>query len=258
MAKTDRPIPLDTKNPSRNFLAVTAVLVIFVLFLISLSIGLSLNYFAAASQTAVGAVIVLLPFAGLIAATGFIYRHSQRLLALSKYEDLILELMPPDNQRRKLNGQVGELAATMNITDEQLGDLRAAYILAEDLALRQIEQEKKSPLKRHIRVGDAEFDAVFISRDVLIFVEVSFLVTPNVSQAKIDGIFRKINAVKKNFQHIRKNAKFRLLFALVTQLDESAASELRDSMVRKFGETPVDVDIRLFDFEELQKTFTEE
>jgi hypothetical protein len=258
MAKTDNPIAVDTSNPTRNFFTVVVVLVVFVLLLISLSVAFAMNYFDTAKQTAVVALLVLLPFAGLILATGFIYRHSQRLFALSKYEGLILQLAPPESQRRRLNDEVTELAAVMSISDEQLGDLRAAYILAEDLALRQIEQEKKLPLKRHIMVGDAEFDAVFISQDVLTFVEVTFLVSPHISQERIEGVFRKINAVKRNFQHIRKNSKFRLMLALVTQLDVTAESNLRATLVQKFAETPVDVDIRFFDFEELQKTFTEE
>jgi phosphate/sulfate permease len=258
MANSDKPIPLNTSNPTRNFLTVVVVLVVFVLFLIGLSVAAALKYFEASQQTAIVVVIVLLPFAGLILATGFIYRHSQRLFALSKYENLILELMSPESQRRKLNGQVEDLATAMDISDEQLGDLRAAYILAEDLALRQIEQEKKQPLRRHVKVGDAEFDAVFISRDVLTFVEVTFLVTPHVSQEKIDAIFRKINTVQRNYQHIRKNSKFRLLLAVVTQMDASAEDELRSTLVEKFAETPVDVDIRFFDFENLQQTFTEE
>lgn len=258
MAKTDNPIAVDTSNPTRNFFTVVFVLVIFVLFLISISVAFAMNYFDESKQVAVVALLVLLPFAGLILATGFIYRHSQRLFALSKYEGLILQLAPPDSQRRRLNDEVTELATVMSISDEQLGDLRAAYILAEDLALRQIEQEKKLPLKRHIMVGDAEFDAVFISQDVLTFVEVTFLVSPHISQERIEGVFRKINAVKRNFQHIRKNSKFRLLLALVTQLDVTAESNLRATLVQRFAETPVDVDIRFFDFEELQKTFTEE
>ncbi|HEY0427296.1 MAG TPA: hypothetical protein VGC76_05780 [Pyrinomonadaceae bacterium] len=256
--ETDKPIPVNTSNPTRNFLAVVILLVVFVLFLISLSIAVALNYFETSQATAVVVVIILLPFAGLILATGFIYRHSQRLFALSKYEGMILELMSPEGQRQKLNSQVKELALVMDISEEQLGDLRAAYILAEDLALRQIEQEKKLPLKRHIKVGDAEFDAVFISRDVLAFVEVTFLVAPHISQEKIDRIFKKINAVKRNFQHIRRNSKFRLLLAVVTQLDAAAESDLRSSLVEKFAETPVDVDIRFFDFEHLQQIFTEE
>lgn len=258
MSKAEKPIALDTANPSRNFLTVVIVLVVFVLLLISLSVALALNYFDTTKQTAVVVTIILLPFAGLILATGFIYRHSQRLFTLSKYEGMLLQLAPPESQRRRLNAEVVELAAAMDISDEQMSDLRAAYILAEDLALRQIEQEKRLPLKRHVKVGDAEFDAVFISRDILTFVEVTFMVTPHISQDRIDGVFEKISAVKRNFQHIRRNAKFRLMLALVTQLDVSGESDLRSSLVEKFTETPVDVDIRFFDFEELQQTFTEE
>ena len=233
------------------------VLIIFVLLLISISIALSLNYFDASKQVGILALLILLPFAGLILATGFIFRHSQRLFALSKDNGILSQLMSPENQRSKLNNEITELAKLMEIPKEQFGDLRAAYILAEDLALRQIEQEKKLPLKRHIKVGEAEFDAVFISRDVLTFVEVVFLVTPHVSQEKIDKIFGKIATVKKNFQHVRTHSKFRLMMALVTQLDETATQELRSSLTQKFTETPVDVDIRFFDFEELQRIFTE-
>lgn len=258
MTKTEKPVVLNTANPSRNFFAVIVVLIIFVLLLVGLSVALSLSYFETSKQLAVAAILILLPFAGLILATGFIFRHSQRIFALSKDEGLLSNLMSPENQRHKLNNEIVELAALMEIPKEQYGDLRAAYILAEDLALRQIEQEKKQPLKRHIKVGEAGFDAVFISRDVLTFVEVIFLVSPHVSQEKIDGIFGKINTVKKNFLHVRTHSKFRLMLALVTQLDENATRELKNSLTQKFTETPVDVAIRFFDFEELQKVFTEE
>ena len=43
---------------------------------------------------------------------------------------------------------------------------------------------------------------------------------------------------------------------LVTQLDERDVTELRSSIGKKiFPETPVDIDIRLRDFEELQKIY---
>lgn len=258
MTKPSKPVVLNTVNPSRNFLAVVVVLIVFVLLLISISVALSFNYFDLSKQIGIVALLVFLPFAGLILATGFIFRHSQRLFVLSKDDVMLSQLMSPERQRNKLNNEIIELAKLMEIPDEQLGDLRAAYILAEDLALRQVEQETKLPLKRHIKVGEAEFDAVFISRDILTFVEVIFLVTPHVSQAKIDAVFGKISIVKKNYLHARKHSKFRLLLGLVTQLDESATAELRSSLIQKFTETPVDVDIRFFDFEELQKIFTEE
>lgn len=252
-----KPFVLDTANPSRNFFAVVLVLIIFVLLLIGVSVALSLNYFDVSKQFGIVALLVLLPFAGLVVATGFIFRHSQRIFSLSKNEQILTQIMPPESQRRKLNNEILELAAIMEIPEEQYGDLRAAYILAEDLALRQIEQEKKQPLKRHVKVGEADFDAVFISRDILAFVEVIFLVTPNVSQEKINKIFGKINTVKKNFRHIRTHSKFSLMLALVTQLEEHETADLKKSLTQKFTETPVDVDIRFFDFEELQRIFTE-
>ena len=46
------------------------------------------------------------------------------------------------------------------------------------------------------------------------------------------------------------------MFALVTQLDQTGEAKLRSILGDKFSETPVDVDIRLFDFEELQRIFT--
>lgn len=258
MAKTGKSISLNTANPSRNFLTVAVVLIVFVLFLISLSVALALNYFEASKQFAAVAVLISIPLAGLIAAVIFIYRHSQKLFASSKTEENFSRLMPPESQRRKLNAEVRDLASTMNVAAENLSDLRAAYILAEDLALRKIEQEMKLPLKRHIRVGDAEFDAVFISRAALTFVEVAFLVTPEFSQEKVDFIFEKLGKVKKSFFHIRKSSKFKLMLAVVTQIDVEGESDLRSSLARQFSETPVDVDIRFFDFEELQKIFTEE
>jgi phosphate/sulfate permease len=258
MARTDKPILLNTSNPSRNFLTVAVVLAVFVLFLISFSVALALNYFDPSKQFFIFALLVSIPLIGLLAAVVFIYRHSQRLFASSRNEENFSRVMPPESQRRKLNSGVKELAKVMNVAEENLGDLRAAYILAEDLALRKIEQEKKQPLKRHIKVGDAEFDAVFISSAALTFVEVAFLVTPNFSQEKIDHILDKLAKVKKSFFHIRKNSKFKLMLAIVTQLDVAGESDLRSSLAMQFEETPVDVDIRFLDFEELQRIFTEE
>lgn len=258
MAKTDKPVLVNTSSLSRNFLAVAAVLIIFVLFLISLSIAFAVNYFEASKQFFILAFLISVPLIGLIAALIFIYRHSRKLFASTKNEENFSRLMSPENQRRRLNAEVKELAVLMNVAEENLGDLRAAYILAEDLALRKIEQEKKQPLKRHIKVGDAEFDAVFISSAALTFVEVSFLVTSKFSQEKIDIILDKLNKVKKSFFHIRKDSKFKLMLALVTQIDVAGESDLRSSLAQQFSETPVDVDIRFFDFEELQRIFTEE
>ena len=44
-----------------------------------------------------------------------------------------------------------ELSRILEVGTEQMSDLQSAYIVAEDLALRQIQQEEDVPLMRHVR-----------------------------------------------------------------------------------------------------------
>jgi tRNA threonylcarbamoyladenosine modification (KEOPS) complex Pcc1 subunit len=115
------------------------------------------------------------------------------------------------------------------------------------------------PLKRHIKIGEAEFDAVFISRDISTLVDVTFLVTSNVSQKKIDAILSKVEAVKQNFARIKSKTKVKLLLVLVTQINAEDEAKLRASLATKFRSMAIDfAEIRLLDFEGLQRIFTED
>ena len=76
-------------------------------------------------------------------------RNARKLVSEPK-EDFA-ELMLPEGQRRKLNAEVREIAALMGIEERFAGRFAGGVYLAEDLALRQIEQEKKLPLKRHVQ-----------------------------------------------------------------------------------------------------------
>lgn len=256
MANQNQPIHLDFSKPSPLLIGVVGGLAVLVLFLIGVAIALTMKFVEPSAQTRTIFLVTLLPLLGLAASTLVILRNTNKLS--QNLRDDFWELMLPENQRRKLNNQVRELSAILGIAKEQLGDLRAAYILAEDLAIRQIEQEKKLPLKRHIKVGNSEFDAVFLSRDVSTFVDVTFLVTSNISQKKIDAVLANVEAVKKNFKSIKSKTKIKLLLVLVTQLDAEDEAKLRESLSTKFTSTPVDVDIRLLDFESLQRIFTED
>jgi hypothetical protein len=257
MAKNNQQILLNFSNPSPGVLAAVGGLVIFVLFLIGLAVALALKYVEPPPEPGTIVLLVLVPLSGLILATTVILRNARRLSRNPK-EDFG-ELMLPEAQRRKLNSEVRELAAIIGIESEQMGDLRAAYILAEDLALRQIEQEKKLPLKRHVKIGEAEFDAVFISRDVSTLVDVTFLVTSDISQKKIDAVLQKVDAVKRNFARIKSKTKVKLMLVLVTQMNAEDESRLRASIAENFRAMSINfAEIRLLDFEGLQRIFTED
>jgi hypothetical protein len=256
MAKNNQQILLNFANPSPGMIVAVGGMVVFVLFLIALAIALALKYVEPPPQLGAIVLLALVPLTGLFLATAIILRNA-RTLSRNPKEDFA-ELMLPEAQRRKLNAEVREIAAIIGIDGEQMGDLRAAYILAEDLALRQIEQEKKLPLKRHVQIGKADFDAIFISHDVSTLVDVTFLVTSDISQKKIDAVLSKVEAVKQNFARIKSKTKIRLLLVLVTQLSADDELKLRSTLATQFASTPVDVDIRLLDFEGLQRIFTED
>lgn len=162
----------------------------------------------------------------------------------------------PEIQRQNLNIEVLELSKILKVEPSQISDLQSAYIVAEDLALRQIQQEENVPLIRHVMLGKAPFEAVLIKNDVINCIEVAFLVAPDMRQERVDAMMRKIALVKKTFGEMRIRMKVRLMLVLVTQLTPEGEDQLRSMLnSKRFAETPVDIDIRLLDFESLQRIY---
>lgn len=196
-------------------------------------------------------VVSLIGFGGL----AFLYlRDQKRLLGNRAAGWLDWETALPDLQRQNLNIAVNEIARA--IKAESTEDLRLPLIVAVDLALRQIQQDEGVPVLRHIGVGGVPFDAVFIKGDVLVCGEVSFLASPELPQERVVAMMKKITAVKRNITAMNIGLNVRLMVAIVTQMPEEDVTKLRLSLnTSRFSATPSDIDIRLMDFEELQRIF---
>ena len=162
----------------------------------------------------------------------------------------------PEVQRQNLNLEVLELSRILETDREQLSDLQSAYIVAEDLALRQIQQEEKIPLLRHVGICGVPFNAVMLRDDVLVCAEVSFLISPDLRQDRIDAMLRKIEKVKVALDNENVAMRPRLMMVLITQLNSEEEGRLRAGLSKnRFAATPVDIDIRLLDFEALQRIY---
>lgn len=190
---------------------------------------------------------------------GFAYVNFSKIKTLSAENDekrIAWETALPEVQRQNLNLEVLELSKVLEVESEQISDLQSAYIVAEDLAMRQIQQEENVPLMRHVTLGKAPFDAVLVKDGVISCIEVAFLVTPDIRQEKIDAMMRKIALVKRTFGETGIGMKVRLMLVLVTQLTPQDGDRLRSVLnSERFSDTPVDIDIRLLDFEALQKIY---
>lgn len=182
--------------------------------------------------------------------------RNRRLIATSDRRLVKWDAAMPELQRQNVNLEVRELTRLLGVEEDQMPDLLSAYIVAEDLALRQIQQEEKMPLLRHVQLGSTHFDAILIEQDMITCIEVSFLVVPDVRQDKIESMLKKIVQAKKNLAEMRLRLKLRLMLVLVTQLTADEEEKLRSMLItRRFSDTPVDIDIRLLDFESLQKIY---
>jgi hypothetical protein len=242
-------------SPSQNHL----ILVVGLIALTCLSAGSALTFASASLDAAqrwlLLTFLILFPVLGLTISIWLILRHHRKLTVSAEDEQIDWQLTEPDEQRNSLNAEVIELAATLGIPKQQLGDLRSAYIVAEDLALRQVEHEGKTPLMRHINIGDAGFDGLLVNHDVVTCIDVTFMVRPEMTHEKIDEVLKKTEYAIKKLQEIRPGTKLKLMLAIVTQLNAEEETKMRSLLIEKFALTPVDVDIRLMDFEGLQRIY---
>lgn len=246
---------LEFINPSRNYLTLIISLIVLACLAMSVGFGLASANISNAQRWVFVIFLILFPVFGLLLSIWLILRHFRKLAVSERDDEIPWQIMSPDRQQRKLNSEVDDLARLLSIPEAQLSDLRSAYIVAEDLALRSIEQEAETSLKRHVSLERAEFDAILISDDVIKCVEVTFAITSDISQDKINAMQKKADMFKKALNKMRPNTKIILLLVLVTQLEKSDELELRSTVAQKFGQTPVDVEIRWFDFETLQSIY---
>ncbi len=202
------------------------------------------------------AAIFAIAAVGLAAYAWYSIDQFRRIAGSMDQKRIDWESALPEVQRQNLNVEVFELSKILEVETGQVSDLQSAYIVAEDLALRQIQQEENAPLLRHIIIGQVPFDAVFLKDDILVCCEVSFLIIPDLRQEKIDAIMRKVKRVKESIEAAKLKLRVRLMLILITQLSAEDDDRLKSVLnTRRFSETPVDIDIRLLDFEALQRIY---
>ena len=202
-------------------------------------------------------VLVLLIFA-VLGAAAFAYFDSVKK-PLSLQHRLEWQPAQTDVQKQTLSLEVEGIAASLELDPWQTTELFSAYVVAEDLALRRIQQEHTAPMIRNLQVGGTPFDALIIEPEVLICIDVSFVVKPDLRQEKVDSMLRKMGTVKRYLASQRLNVGLRLLVVVVTQLTPDEVDSLKGRLTgKRFPDSPVDIDIHFFDFEELQREYVTE
>ena len=240
------------EQPKTNYPLVAATVLMFATLVAGVAVSISVGTFIPAALFAASILMFALVILLYVA-------NNRRMAAVDDRKFIRWDSAMPEIQRQNVNVEVRELARLLGVGREQLPDLLSAYIVAEDLALRQIQQEENLPLMRHVSIGKMPFDGILVDQDMITCIEVSFLVAPDVRQEKIESVLKKIAQAKKNLLDMKSRLRLRLMLVLVTQLTDEENDRLRNKLVtNRFSDTPVDIDIRLLDFELLQKVFISE
>lgn len=202
-------------------------------------------------------LMILLSFA-FAGTAAYIYFNSVRR-PLGLQHRLEWQPSPTEVQKQSLAIEVEGVAASLDLDPWQTTELFSAYVVAEDLALRRIQQDHSAPMIRHLQVGGAPFDALIIESNELICVEVSFVVRPDIRQERVDAMLRKMGTVRRFLASQRLDVSLKLLLVVVTQITPEEVDMLKSRLTgKRFPDSPVNIDIHFFDFEELQKTYVTE
>lgn len=244
----------DSIAASKNYL----ILVVSLIGLIGLLVGIAATSSKLETIQRWILIVFVIVFAilGLSVSVWLILRQARFAAVGASNRGFGWKTSPTDVQRRNLDGKLSEISRQLGNSEMSSGDSLSTYIVAEDLALRQIETESKDLLLRHQMIGAADFDAILFKQDAVVCVEIFFLVQPDIAQSKINAILKKIEAARKTFERTGKDSTFRLLLVLITRLDREGEARLRSTLVEKFSETTIEVEVRLFDFADLQKIYT--
>lgn len=243
---------LDRFAPRQTSFALPLFAAVAVLMIAGLAVSL-----ATGAITAAG--IIAAAIVGFTALTYYAVREHRAVIAQNArgWIDLGLEL--PESQRQNIDIGVTAIARVLKSSNASQSDLRTAFIVGEDLALRQLQQDEGVSVMRHVTILGMPFDLAFAKGDVLVCGEVSFLVSPEMSQERLVAMLKKIAAVKKSLDAMNIGMTVRQMFVIVTQMSAEEVARLRASLgTARFSSTITDVDIRLYDFDDLQQTFVGE
>lgn len=258
MSKHKKPSLSDFARQTSNQTVVTINLVVVAFLIIVLFVNFATDGFGSSGGRIFSIFLTIFSVLGILVSTSLIIRN-RKMSAISKGNNSVeWTISLPELQKSKINKEVVEIAEFMQIPEDQYSDLLLAYIVAEDLSLRQIQQEAKQPLIRHARIGETEFDAILLTENLITCIEVTFLVSPEISEEKIKIIEKKIYAAKRIADKQFPNSRLKLMLVVVTQLDAMNEAKLRSNLTKeKFAKIPVNYfEIGFYSFEELQNIYT--
>jgi hypothetical protein len=260
---------------SRNPLGIIALFIVLVYGIAALVLGVSSNNFQPNERLPLIYFLVLFPIIVLIAFYRLVSNHHVKLYAPDDFQDKegFFRALSPHEQKQKLDEEIKSIEEEAKTGDAKLPktakdkllsvekednsilktiSTRHAYVLAEDLAFREIEREFSVYVRRQVAIGqDYGVDGVFQYQGKSIAVEIKYSKHPQ-HMRTIMG--REIERFSQFAQSVKNNAVFLLIIVADGWTSEQRKNEL-EILIIMARETNLPIKLRIFDFDELKAKY---
>jgi hypothetical protein len=263
------------RSLARNPLGIIALFIVLLYAIAGLVLGVSATKLEASERLPLVWFIVIFPFAVLAVFSWLVSMHHKKLYAPSdfKSDDAFLQALSPEGQRQRLEKEVADLtpSTTKSLDDKEaskvaigaegrsVNRIRADVVLAEDLALRQLEAEFGAPIRRQVALkkdGErAELDGLLYHDGKLIAIDVKFISAATIRK-NIQMRLSEISFLATKIAALGSASNTKLLVAIVSRdLDPDSSDLIKKEFDRVLKGAAILTELRFFDFGELQKRY---
>ena len=252
------------QRPARNPLGIITFFIVLIYGFAALLLGTSGESLEPDQRWPIVWFVVFFPVVVLGAFYRLVTHHHQKLYPPMDYRDerLFLRTLPPEEQRDRVAREIDELSAqddrgpSETAPGPSLPPLpREGYLLAQELAFRQLELDFGRPINRYLGVAGQPhlaFDGGLTTQAGVVFIEVKYGRQPFYSPRILREVLKRRAAARAALPD-----RYITLYLVVVaemaaehrrQLEENIRSFLSSEQVR-------DVELRVFDLGELRRRF---
>lgn len=259
---------------SRNPLGIIALFIVLVYGIAALVLGISSGNLQTNEKLPIIWFLVIFPLIVLITFYRLVSLHHVKLYAPQDFQDKegFFRALTPHEQKKRLEEEIQnaeeevrpEESDSQKILEDKPNKLeiegsllktistRHAYVLAEELAIREIENEYGVSIHRQVAVGkNYGIDGVFLKNGTPIVIEIKYVRSPITLRfiAK-----REVERFSKIMETMLPKPSF-LFVAIVEHLTSDIIKKEKEILKVYFDNSNLPVEIKFYDFQKLKEKF---
>ena len=266
---------IDAQKLSKNPLGIIALFIVLVYGIAALVLGLSSNNLQSDERLPIIYFLVIFPAIVLIVFYRLVVHHHVKLYAPSDFPDKegFYRVLSAAEQKQKLEEEVKNVEESEKEEIEQLAKStetkalsvemegsetfkksppRYAYALAEELALREVENELRVSFVRQVSIGNNyKVDGIYLDNDKPVVIEIKLA---RILQHARIIIIREL----ERFAAIVQSMNLELSFIFVLVVDDFSNEQrvfAEKELLTKIKNYKLSINIRIFDFDELKEKY---